>query len=164
MKSCNVTRAADKVVADYADPNSLDLAFQGIRRAFIVSGNARPHDRAKLHRNGFQAAKRAEVEHVVYLSFLGASPDSLFPMSQDHYESQQYLANTGLSFTALQDSFYAELAAELFQGAGLLKAPAGNGAVSWVGRDEVAEAVSNLLQEATPQETFFEWRGRGLIP
>jgi NAD(P)H dehydrogenase (quinone) len=142
---------AERVQADYADTASLDRAFDGVHKAFVVSGSEEPMKRALLHRNAFEAAKRAGVSYLVYLSFLGASPTSLFPMSRDHFESQKYLAETGIPFTALQDSFYAELATEMFNEDGLMRGPAGDGKVSWVGRDEVAEAIVHLVLSDTPR-------------
>jgi uncharacterized protein YbjT (DUF2867 family) len=82
---------AEKVTGDYGDVESLDRAFLGVSSAFIVSGYAEPGERAKLHRNAFHAAQRAGVSYLIYLSTLGASPDSCFPMSHDHYSSEQFL-------------------------------------------------------------------------
>jgi NAD(P)H dehydrogenase (quinone) len=109
---------ADKVKGDYGDVESIDRAFTGVSSTFIVSGYAEPGERAKLHRNAFHAARRAGVRHLIYLSTLGASPDSRFPMSRDHYESEQFLRATGLSHTILQDSFYSELAVQMFNDEG----------------------------------------------
>jgi uncharacterized protein YbjT (DUF2867 family) len=53
--------AADNVKGDYGDVESLDRAFTGVLSAFIVSGYAEPGKRAKLHRNAFDAAQRAEA-------------------------------------------------------------------------------------------------------
>lgn len=137
--------SAEKLQGDYSNMRSLDRAFSGVHAAFIVSGYAAPGERAKLHRNAFQAARRNGVSYLIYLSFLGASPESRFPMSRDHYESEQYLEETGIQHTILQDSFYSELALQMFDKDGVLKGPAGQGKVSWVGREEVAEAVAKLL-------------------
>ena len=52
---------SESVIADYANPASLDEAFEGVDRAFIVSGYAEPGRRAEVHRNAFQAASRAGV-------------------------------------------------------------------------------------------------------
>ncbi|WP_263359665.1 SDR family oxidoreductase [Acidicapsa ligni] len=136
---------AETVEGDYRDIPSLDRAFAGVRAAFIVSGSSAPGDRAKLHRNAFQAARRAGVPYVIYLSFLGAAPNSKFPMSRDHYESEQYLKETSIRHTILQDSFYSDLAPKMFDRSGVIKGPAGDGKVSWVGRDEIAEAAATLL-------------------
>ena len=141
---------AQKVKGDYADVQSLDRGFIGVSSAFIVSGYAEPGERARLHRNAFQAAQRAGVGHLIYLSTLGASPNSRFPMSRDHYESEHFLKATGIPYTILQDSFYCELAVQMFDEDGVMKGPGGQGKVSWVGREEIAEAAAKLLASDEP--------------
>jgi NAD(P)H dehydrogenase (quinone) len=137
------------VVGDYANPASLDKAFEGVDRAFIVSGYAQPGRRAELHRNAFQAASRAGVRHLVYLSFMSASPQSKFPMSRDHYLTEQYLKETGIPFTILRDSLYLDLIPEMFNEAGIMRGPAGQGEVAWVSRDDVAHGVAAALDPRT---------------
>jgi NAD(P)H dehydrogenase (quinone) len=141
---------AQKVKGDYADVQSLDRGFIGVSSAFIVSSYAEPGERARLHRNAFQAAQRAGVGHLIYLSTLGASPNSRFPMSRDHYESERFLKATGVPHTILQDSFYSELAVQMFNEDGVMKGPGGDGKVSWVGREEIAEAAAKLLAGDEP--------------
>jgi NAD(P)H dehydrogenase (quinone) len=141
---------SERVIADYANPDSLDKAFAGVDRAFIVSGYAEPGRRAELHRNAFQAASRAGVSHLVYLSFLGASPQSRFPMSRDHYLSEQYLKQTGIPFTILRDSLYLDLIPEMFNEAGVMRGPGGDGSVACVSRDDVANAVATALSPRNP--------------
>jgi NAD(P)H dehydrogenase (quinone) len=136
---------AEKITGSYGDVKSLDRAFTNVSSAFIVSGYAEPGERAKLHRNAFQAAQRAGVRYLIYLSTLGASPDSRFPMSRDHYQSEQFLNATGVPHTILQDSFYSELAVQMFNEEGVMKGPGGQGKVSWVGREEIAEAAAKQL-------------------
>jgi NAD(P)H dehydrogenase (quinone) len=152
-------RNAQKAKGDYTDVQSLDHAFMGVSSAFIVSGYAEPGERAKLHRNAFQAAHRAGVQYLIYLSTLGASPNSRFPMSRDHYESEGFLKETGLAHTILRDSFYAELAVEMFSKEGVMKGPGGQGKVSWVGREEVAEAAARLLASDEPLLGTFPMTG-----
>jgi len=150
---------ADKVKGDYSDVASLSHAFTGVSSAFIVSGYAEPSERAKLHRNAFQAAQRAGARYLIYLSTLGASPDSRFPMSRDHYESEQFLKATGVPHAILQDSFYSELAVQMFNEEGLMKGPGGQGKVSWVGREEIAEAAAKLLASDKPLPGTFPMTG-----
>ena len=142
--------SAEKVIGDYGDVESLNHAFRGVSSAFIVSGYAEPGERSKLHRNAFQAAQRAGVRYLIYLSTLGASPNSRFPMSRDHYESEGFLKETSLPHTILRDSFYSELAVEMFNEEGVMKGPGGQGKVSWVGREEIAEAAAKLLAGDEP--------------
>jgi NAD(P)H dehydrogenase (quinone) len=150
---------ADKVKGDYGNVDSLDRAFTGVSSAFIVSGYAEPGERAKLHRNVFQAAEGAGVRYLIYLSTLGASPNSYFPMSRDHYQSEQYLAATGVPHAVLQDSLYSELAVQMFIEDGVMKGPGGRGKVSWVGREEVAEAAAKLLASDKPLLGTFPMTG-----
>lgn len=67
---------AEVTIGDYADPVSLERAFAGMETVFVVSAKAPPGERAELHRNAFEAAGRAGVGHIVYLSLQGAAPDS----------------------------------------------------------------------------------------
>ncbi len=150
---------AEKFTGSYGDVESLDRAFTNVSAAFIVSGYAEPGERAKLHRNAFQAAQRAGVHYLIYLSTLGASPDSRFPMSRDHYESEQFLKATGVSHAILQDSFYSELAVQMFNEQGVMKGPGGRGKVSWVGREEIAEAAAKLLARERPIPGTFPMTG-----
>jgi NAD(P)H dehydrogenase (quinone) len=151
--------SAEKVTGDYGDVESLDHAFRGVSSAFIVSGYAKPGERSKLHRNAFQAAQRAGVRYLIYLSTLGASPNSRFPMSRFHYESEGFLKVTGVPHTILRDSFYSELAVQMFNEDGVMKGPGGQGKVSWVGREEIAEAVAKLLASDTPLLGTFPMTG-----
>lgn len=150
---------AEQATGDYEDIESLDRAFSGVSSAFIVSGYAQPGERAKLHRNAFQAAQRAGVRHLIYLSTLGASPVSRFPMSRDHYLSEQFLSGTSVPHTILRDSFYSELAVQMFNDEGVMKGPGGKGKVSWVGREEIAEAAANLLVRSKPLLGTFAMTG-----
>jgi NAD(P)H dehydrogenase (quinone) len=136
---------ATAVYGDYADTASLDAAFTGVQTAFVVSGYAEPGKRAQLHRNAFEAAARAGVGHVVYLSFQGAAPDSKFPMSRDHYQSEQYLQAAGVPYTAVRDNLYLDLLPEMFDQAGVLRGPAGEGATAFVARDDAARVAAALL-------------------
>jgi NAD(P)H dehydrogenase (quinone) len=149
----------EKVTGDYGDVESLNRAFTDVSSAFIVSGYAEPGERAKLHRNAFQAAQRAGVRYLIYLSTLGASPNSRFPMSRDHYESEQFLQATGVPHTILRDSFYSELAVQMFNEEGVMKGPGGQGKVSWVGREEIAEAAAKLLARDQPLPGTFLMTG-----
>jgi uncharacterized protein YbjT (DUF2867 family) len=136
---------AEAVRGDYSDPSTLDAAFAGIETALIVSGYARPGERALLHKNAFDAAARAGVSHLVYLSFQGAAPDSKFPMSRDHYQSEQYLRESGVPFTALRDNLYLDLIPEMFDAQGVMRGPAGQGKAALISREDVTRLAAAVL-------------------
>lgn len=136
---------AEVVEGNYTDPASLQAAFNGIERAFIVSLHERPMERAKLHRNAFMAAAAANVAYVVYTSFQGAAEDSEFSMGRDHCRSETYLKESGLTYTALRNNYYMETAHEEAGDNGLIRNPAGDGRVAWVSRDDIAQVAAHLL-------------------
>jgi len=136
---------AELVAGDYADPASLDRAFAGIETALIVSGYAEPGERARLHGNAIDAAGRAGVANLVYLSFQGASPASRFPMSRDHHLTELLLENSQIPYASLRDNLYVDLLPERFGTAGLLRGPAADGAAAFVTRDDVARVAAVAL-------------------
>jgi uncharacterized protein YbjT (DUF2867 family) len=152
-------RNLEIMVADYGDVESLDTAFKNIDIAFIVSGYAPPGERAKLHKNAINAAVRAGVHHLVYLSFQGASPNSKFPMSRDHFETEEYIFNSGISYTILRDSLYMDLIPEMFNDECIMKGPGVDGKVAWVAREDVSAVVAAILQESDRFKGVFTLTG-----
>jgi uncharacterized protein YbjT (DUF2867 family) len=144
---------AEVVYGDFAKPASLDSAFASVTTALVVSGFAEPGKRARLHRNAFEAAARARVQHVVYLSLQGASPDSKYPFSRDHALSEEFLSATRLSSTVLRNAFYLDICLELFDVAGVLRGPAEQGRAAFVSREDCARVAAAVLI-ATPGGTY----------
>jgi NAD(P)H dehydrogenase (quinone) len=138
---------AETVRGDFAEPASLAAAFAGVSLALVVSGSGRPGERARLHRNAFEAAARAGVGHVVYLSLQGAAPDSKYPFSRDHYLSEQYLFATGVPCTILRNAFYIDMFLDKFDAAGLVRGPAGQEHGAFVSREDVARTAAAIVQK-----------------
>ncbi|MGI9072567.1 MAG: NAD(P)H-binding protein [Bryobacteraceae bacterium] len=145
----------ERLAAIYEDPDSLARAFSGVERVLIVSGYAEPGKRSKLHKNALDAAAEAGVSHIVYLSFLSASLNSLFPMGRDHFWSEEYLRATGVPFTSLRDSFYLDLIPDMFNACAGLEAMR----VSWVARDDVIRVVATVLENPAGREGTFDITG-----
>jgi uncharacterized protein YbjT (DUF2867 family) len=144
---------AKVVYGDFAEPASLDNAFAGVTTALVVSGFAEPGKRARLHNNAFEAAARADVQRIVYLSLQGASPDSKYPFSRDHALSEQYLATTGLPFTVLRNAFYLDMFLDLFDVAGVIRGPSKKGRAAFVSREDCARVAAATLN-ASPGGTY----------
>lgn len=134
--------------ADYADKNSLIRAFRGVRKIFFVSGMAPNDERIVQHRNVVSAAVLAGVRHVCYTSFFNASPDSKFLFAKVHHQTEEMLKSSGLTFTILRNSWYADL---LLEGiaqtlkSGTFKAAAGNARINSIPRVEIANAAVRVL-------------------
>jgi len=132
----------DIVYGDFEDPQSLRRAFDGIETALIISGNSLPGKRCFEHKIAFQAAKDVGVEHIVYLSLMASNPDSAFPYSRDHYESEKFLAQTGVAFSSLHNAFYLDMFFQKIGPDGIVRGPAGDGKGAFITREDVAQAAA----------------------
>ncbi|HSP38183.1 MAG TPA: SDR family oxidoreductase [Frankiaceae bacterium] len=133
-------------LADYDDPEALRAAFEGISTLFLVSAAEHP-ERVRLHRQVVDAAVEAGVTRVVYLSFVAATPDATFTFARDHYATEELLRATGLASTFLRDSMYQDFIPSFAGADGVMRGPAGDGAVAAVARDDIADVAARVLLE-----------------
>jgi uncharacterized protein YbjT (DUF2867 family) len=134
---------AEVVHADYAQPDTLRVALDGVRTLFLVSAHEAA-DRMDLHRRIVAAVAAAGVERVVYTSFLGASPAASFTFARDHALTERAIREAGLQLTALRDGLYGEYAPLLVQD-GVIRGPAADGRVAWVAREDLARVAAHVL-------------------
>jgi NAD(P)H dehydrogenase (quinone) len=133
--------------AGYADAPAVRSALEGVGTLFLVSGRESAH-RVAEHVAVVDAAAAAGVGRIVYLSFLGAAPDCTFTFGRDHWHTEQHIRGTGLAFTFLRDSFYASMLPGLVGPDGVLRGPGGDGRVTAVDPDDVADAAAAVLTAA----------------
>ena len=144
-------------VGDYSDVDSLVPAFQGVDTLLLVSSNDRGavENRTAHHLNVINAAKTAQVKHLVYTSFITkpAYQDSAIAgFLASHAETEQAIKDSGLPYTILQNGIYLEMI-PIFAGGqvaetGVILFPAQEGKASWVLRAELAEAAAHVLTTA----------------
>lgn len=145
--------------ADFDDADAVRSALAGAPVAFMVSASEHPR-RVDQHRAFVGAAVAAGVEHVVYLSFLGAAPDATFTFARDHWATEEHLRSTGVGLTVLRDSTYADFLPLLVGEDGVIRGPAGDGRVAPVAQDDVAEAaVAVLLDPAAHAGRTYDLTG-----
>ena len=120
-------------------------SLKGIEVLFMVSGSENPN-RVQQHKDFIDAAKIAEVSHIIYLSFYNASKNSIFTLGRDHYATEEYIKENGFKHTFLRDNFYVDFFVDLCREYGEIKGPAGNGKVSAVVRSDVSEVVAKILE------------------
>ncbi|MEU9608569.1 SDR family oxidoreductase [Streptomyces sp. NPDC048057] len=141
-------------VAGYGDADAMRRACDGVGTLFLVSGHEDP-GRVREHQIAVDSAVAAGVERVVYVSFLGASPDATFTFARDHWYTEEYVRASSLRYTFLRDSFYLGALAAMAGDDGVLRGPAGQGRVSAVAHDDVADAaVGVLLGEGHDSATY----------
>ncbi|WP_299038001.1 SDR family oxidoreductase [uncultured Pseudokineococcus sp.] len=145
--------------ASFEDADAVRAALAGVPVVLMVSASEHPR-RVDLHRAFVDAAVAAGVEHVVYLSFLGAAPDATFTFARDHWATEEHLRSTGVGLTVLRDSTYADFLPLLVGEDGVIRGPAEDGRVAPVAQDDVAEAaVAVLLDPAAHAGRTYDLTG-----
>ena len=145
----DVPDGVEKRRADFDDPSSLGAAFAGVDRVLLISTDRIdvPGLRIKQHRAAVEAAHRTGVRHVLYTSMLNPEA-SLIPFAPDHLETEHAIEQTGLDFTILRVSWYAESLLRSLPGvlaSGQWYTSAGDGRINYVPRDDVARAAAAAL-------------------
>ena len=133
-------------VASYDDGTAVRAALRDVSTVLLVSGAEHP-DRVGQHRAFIDAAADAGVQHLVYVSFLGAAPDATFTLARDHWATEQHVRSRGLRATFLRDSLYADFFPFLTGEDGVIRGPAGDGRVAAVAQDDVADAAVAVLHD-----------------
>lgn len=129
----------------YADSAAIRAACDGASTLLLVSAKESA-DRVAEHVAAVDAARAAGIERIVYLSFLAAAPDATFTFARDHYATEQHVRASGAAFTFLRPSLYADLLPWWVGADGVIRGPAGEGAIAWVTRDDVAAVAAAVLQ------------------
>ncbi|GJI98114.1 NAD(P)-dependent oxidoreductase [Duganella caerulea] len=146
--------------ADYADPASLDAAFQGATKVLLIS-SSELGQRGPQHRNVVDAAVRAKAGLIAYTSVLHADTSPL-ALAAEHRETEAAVRASGLPYTLLRNGWYVEnytggLGAALAHGA--LAGGAGEGRISAAARADYADAAAAVLTSSGPVQQVYELAG-----
>ncbi len=147
-------------ISSYGDRPAMKKALSGVDTLFLISAHDRmgvaqhaaqkglrppSYDRLREQITAIDAAAEAGVRHIIYLSFLGAAENATFVLSREHFRTEQYIRRAGVAFTFLRPCLYMENAPLRVSEEGVIKAPAGNGRVAWVTRDDIADVAAAVL-------------------
>ncbi len=140
----DISGADVAAIGGYDDPAGMREAFAGLDVLFLASAKE-DRERLDLHYAAVDAAAAAGVGRIVYLSFLAAAPDTTFTFGRDHFHTEERIRNSGVPFTFSRNSLYADYA-PLFVGEdGVIRGPAGSGRFAPVSRDDVADALTEMV-------------------
>jgi NAD(P)H dehydrogenase (quinone) len=162
-----IAKGVNVRVGDYQNNESLLAAFQGIDRLLLISSNDF-NDRLGQHKNAIDAAVKAGVKHVFYtgvtMNNINSSP--LKPLLEEHYLTEAYIKASGLSYTFLQNSLYAEVI-PMFLGENVIETgvffPAGEGKVAFALREDLGEATANILVSEGHENQTYNLTGSEVI-
>lgn len=143
---------------EYADPRTLHAALTGIEALLLLSTDADVACRTAQHESVIEVAKLRGVRRIVYTSFLDPDAASPFPFSAAHGATEAALRASGLAWTVLRVSGFAETLIEDVNSAfetGIYADPSPRGRVSYVSRADVARAaVAALLDPGHAGKTY----------
>lgn len=133
-------------VCSYGDAGASVAALDGVNTLLMVSASEAA-DRLEQHRTFVDAAAKAGVGHIVYTSFYGAAPDSVFTLARDHFATEEHIKASGMAYTFLRDNFYLDFLPQLAGPDGVIRGPAGDGLLSAVARADVARCAVAVLRD-----------------
>ena len=148
--------------ADYEDMDSLNEALKGIDTLLQISTTSMGERGIGQELNVVEAAKRQGVDCIVYTSGLKPNNKARFLAVQQCLRTEEAILNSGMSYTFLRNSLYMETI-PLFMGnaieEGGFHLSAGKGKVSFVLREDIAEALCTVLTGEGHRNKIYEIKG-----
>lgn len=154
-------RGAAVRFANFAEPRGLRDAFAGGGRMLLISTTDLVH-RTEQHRAAIDAAAAAGVGHVIYTSMIAPEPPNPAVIAPSHYATEQWLAQSRLSWTVLRHSLYSEYQAPEAARAiatGSLLHNRGDGRIAYVAREDCAAVAAAVLTSASHEGAVYEVTG-----
>ncbi len=138
--------AVEAVRFDFTDPKTYEATFKGVEKMFLL----RPPHISNVKRDMFpaiDAAKRAGVQHVVFLSLIGIEKARIVP----HYKVEQYLKALHLQTTFLRCSFFMQnlntTHRQEIQERSEIFVPVGNAKTSFIDVRDIGAVTARALTE-----------------
>lgn len=143
---------------DFNRPETYRAAVEGVKGLFLLRPPPIADVDATLNVLVDEAA-RAGVEHVVFLSVIGADRQSWVP----HFRVERHLERSRVAWTFLRPGFFAQNCQDAYrrdiQEDGRLYVPAGRGRVSFVDVRDVAEVAVRAFADASLRNQALELTG-----
>ena len=135
------------VQADLEDERTLEPVIAGSRVLFLLTSNKFGFGETQI--SVIRAAERLDVEHVVKLSALGASPRTKAPLAREHYEAEQALEASSMSWTILRPHVFMQNwlgeVAETVRSEQTIYAAIGDGRIPFVDTRDIAAVAAEAL-------------------
>lgn len=149
---------------DFDAPEGLVKTFEAVDKLLIISTDGDTQTRIRQHQNAIDAAKKADVKHIIYTSLSNAADSELF-LAEVHKTTEQAIIDTKIPYTFLRNNWYLENESSSIQGV-LAGAPwltsAGEGKVGWALQQDYAAAAAIVLAEGGHENKIYELSGKPL--
>ncbi|KTG19974.1 SDR family oxidoreductase [Haloferax profundi] len=143
---------------DFHKPETWGAAFEDVDAMFLV----RPPSEGRVKRHltpAIDAASRVGVDHVVYLSVLGAEKNPLLP----HHRIEDHLRDVDVTVTFLRASFFMQNLSEVHRediaARDEIFVPAGEGTTSFVDARDIAAVGVAALTEVGHENCAYDVTG-----
>ena len=140
----------ETVVGDLDKPDSLDAAFRGVDKVFLITP---PNPNQVIQaENGIQAAKRAGNPFLVRLS-AGAirnMPGALPLIAAQHAETDETVKESGLPYNLLQAHFFMQntmMSAQTVASDGAVYIPFNDGKIGMIDVRDIVDVAVKVLTE-----------------
>lgn len=145
---------------DYNNSECLSESLLDIEILLLISGNEFG-TRVNQHKAVIEAAKEANVKHIVYTSLLHADTSTI-SLATDHLATENAIKASGLTYTILRNGWYTENYTASAKGAisaGAFIGCAENGKISAAARNDFAEAAATVLTSNGHENKSYELAG-----
>ncbi len=157
---------AEIVVGDLDKPDTLDAAFRGVDKVFLITP-PNPNQVIQFE-NGIQAAKRAGSPFIVRLS-AGAvreMPGALPRVSGQHADIDVMLKASGLPYTIIAPHFYMQntmMAGQTVASDGVVYMPFKDGKTGMIDVRDIADVAVKVLTEDGHEGKTYDLTGPASI-
>lgn len=132
--------------ANYDDVPAMTAAFAGVDKLMFVS-NMDIERRKEQHDNVVEAAKAANVPHIVYTSVVDNGVPT--PLTQSHFDTEANIIASGSDYTFLRNNFYMDaysVEVEIAMQIGAYRTPTANDVgAAFVSRADIARVAATVL-------------------
>ncbi|EMI57740.1 SDR family oxidoreductase [Rhodopirellula sallentina] len=137
---------------DYNSPSDLEASLESVSAVLLVSGMDAPEKRIEQHRNVINAAKRANVQKIVYTSIQGTQEGTAFsPVVASNRQTEDDVRNSGLQWVIGRNGIYIEPDIDYidtYKKHGEIANCAGDGMCGYTTRPELGYAYARMLTES----------------
>ena len=136
------------VIGSIENKEAVDQSMVDIEAALILLPNS--ENQLSLEKQLVDSAKQAGANRVVKMSSIEATPDATSPIPKLHLESEEYIKQSGLSWTMIKPNFYMQ---NLLASGGTIKdqgkifLPMGEGKTGMIDTTDVGKVLAKVLSE-----------------
>lgn len=145
--------------ADYRNKEALVRAWRNTTVLIYIPSIIHPsYERLPEIENVVEAAEKAKVKHLIFISFYADQENSPFQMSPFYGYASRRLASSSLSYTVIKNAMYADplisYLPELIE-RGNVVYPVPHEKVSFISRENSAQAIVEVARDATLQNQTY---------